>query len=141
MTDEYEPADDAAPPPPPAERPRTVPGLLESLNITFDELTRYVAGYNTLTRVYRTLTDTRAPGERPKGLIIGFKGSADDQHVIDVNVDVQKDVDQQYVAHVIAPLANGQATGMLRAVDRMLKQGQELKAFIETALGLAKPPG
>ncbi len=140
MTDEYEPADEA-PPPPPAERPRTVAGMLESLNVTFDELTRYVAGYNTLTRVYRTLTNSLAPGERPKGLILAFKGSADDQHAIDVNVDVQKNVDPQYVAHVIAPLANGQAMGMLTAVEHMLKQGQELKAFIETALGIAKPPG
>lgn len=139
MTDDYEPGDDA-PLPPPAPRPKTAAGMLDGMNATFDELTRYVAGYNTLTRVYRTLTNALAPGERPKGLILALKGSVDDQHAIDVNIDIQKNVDPQYAVHVIAPLAGGQAMGMLAAVEMLLKQGQELKGFIETALGGGKPP-
>ncbi len=125
---------------PPADRPRGIAGMLDGLNATFNDLERYVAGYNTLTRAYQTVTNSLPPGARPKGLMISFKGSTDDQHAIDVNIDIQKHVHPEYAGHVIAPLANGQAMGMLAAVNELLKGGEELKAFIEAALGFNQQP-
>lgn len=119
---------------PPAERPTTVSGMLDELNNTFNDLERYVAGYNTLTRVFQTMTGQLSPGQRPKGLMLTFKGSADDIHSVDVNIDIQKHVDPQQVHYVLVPLASGQAQGMLAAVDQLLAQAAELKKWIEAAL-------
>lgn len=129
-----------APPPdlPPEERPRDIAGMLEGLNVTFNELERFCAGYNTLSRVYQTVTGQLPPGQRPKGLMLTFKGSVDDVHAIDVVIDVQKHVDPAYAPSVIAPLANGQAHGMLAAVTRLIADATELRDQIRTALGL--PP-
>lgn len=130
---------DEAPDMPPPERPHTVAGMLEGLETSMDELNRFVAGYNTLSRVYQTLTNQLPPGARPKGLMLTFKGSADDRHAVDVNIDIQKHVDPQYASHVIAPLANGQAMGMLHAVNSLLQGAEELKEFIGQVLGISNP--
>lgn len=123
---------------PPPERPRDISGMLTSLNLTFVELERYVAGYNTLTRVYQTVTNTLPPGSKPKGFILSFKGSTDDIHMLDVNVDIQKNVDPTQAPYLIVPLVNGQAMGMLAAINQLLNEGNELKKHIEAAMGIGQ---
>lgn len=127
--------DDTPPELPPPDRPAGIAGMLEGLNVTLNELERCMAGYNTLTRVYQTVTGQLAPGQRAKGLMLSFKGSVDDTHAIDVNIDLQKHVNPEHVAHVVAPLANGQAHGMLAAVEQLLKEATELRGMIRSALG------
>lgn len=129
--------DDADPPElPPAERPRDIAGMLEAINTDYNELERYCAGYNTLSRVFQTLTKQVPPGQRPKGLMLAFKGSVDDVHGIDVVIDVQKDVDPQHAPGVVVPLANGQAFGMLRAAERLIADATALRDQIRLALGV-----
>lgn len=135
MTDEAQ----DTPEMPPAERPNDIASMLDGMNQTFNDLERYVAGYNTLTRVFQTVTNTLPAGQRPKGLMLSFKGSVDDIHAIDVNIDIQKHVDPKNAHYVLVPLANGQAMGMLAAVNQLLAEGEKLKAVIEAALGLNQP--
>lgn len=127
----------------PPEAPTGIAAQLEAVHTTLTELERFMAGYNTLSRAYHTLTNKLPAGQRPKGLLLTFKGSTDDVHAIDVVIDVQKHVDPAYAPNVLVPLANGQATGMLVAVERLLAEATEMRVQIRVLLGLpaeAQPP-
>jgi hypothetical protein len=120
---------------PAAEPPTSIAGMLDAINTNYVELERYVAGYNTLVRAYQTATDQLPAGQRPKGLMLTFKGSVDDIHAIDVMIDVQKHVDPRYAPNVLAPLASGQAAGMLAAVERLIASAVLLRDQIRVAVG------
>jgi hypothetical protein len=128
-------ADPTAAPPEPAAAPNDISAMLERLNLTFAELERGMAGYNTLNRVFHTLNGSLPAGQRAKGLLLTFKGSIDDTHVLDVTVDIQKHVDPQHAAHVIVPLAQGQAALMMASVERLLSEATDLRNFLRSVTG------
>lgn len=68
--------------------------------------------------------------ERMKGLpILKTPVSADGRTVIEANIDL-RDIDPQYVPHVMIPIINSQSGKMMEALDEIMLRVQELKQLL-----------
>lgn len=96
------------------ERREDVPTLIGWLKDGVLGLERAVAAYNQVSGALQTARG-EAPDDRARGLPIwASKASADGVHVMDVYYDC-KDIDPQYLEHVLIPWCNAKQREMAKA--------------------------
>lgn len=109
------------PPPemPAKQEPTDISGRLEAVKEETIMLERALAGYTHLSETLRQLQQGVPEGQRAKGLpIFNYKASSNGVNAVDVCADL-RNIDPNYVPHVLSPLCAMHAQEMYGSLRRM----------------------
>ena len=107
--------------------------LVSEMSAWFKQLQRSVAAYNVLYLGLQSAQGDTPEGERKKGLpIFEFPAAiegAEGREAVKCAIDL-KEVDPAYLAHVLVPLINAQASKLLESVEEVETRVQMLKPIL-----------
>ena len=118
--------------------------LLHEMEGWFGSLKRTTAGFTALRDAFASSQGQTAPGERKKGLpVMEFKCSLIGTESREAVTDVMdfKEIDPQYLAHVLIPMINAKAAKLLEGVEEIATRIDMLRPILSTLTGQGAAPG